>query len=204
MKSYCQRVALDTLFTFVAILGLVAMFGVLGVLRDTLSLGWMVGSFGASITLLLACPESRLGRPYPTLVSNTACAVIGVACQSMFGGQPAVAAVVALTLGIFLMSLLRAHHPPAGATALLAVFGGPSIQALGWLYPLVPICVGNCFLLLLVQGRHRMTECQVRNAVTQDPPLPVQAISVLVPVDQAEAYDRSEQQPAYEREPVNI
>jgi len=101
MKSHCQRVALDTLFAFVAILGLVAMFSALGVLNDGLSLAWMIGPFGASITLLLACPESKLGLPYPALVSSTTCAVIGVACQSMLGGHPALAAVVTLTLWAF-------------------------------------------------------------------------------------------------------
>ncbi len=62
MKDHCQRVAIDTLFAFVAILGLVAMFSVLGILNDGLSMAWMVGSFGASITLLLACPKSKLGK----------------------------------------------------------------------------------------------------------------------------------------------
>lgn len=178
MENHCQRVALDTLFAFVAILGLVAMFSALGVLNDGLSLAWMVGSFGASITLLLACPESKLGRPYPALVSNTTCAVIGVACQSMLGGHPAIAAVVTLTLAVFAMSLLRAHHPPAGATALLAVFGGPAIQSLGWLYPLVPILVGTIFLVVLAQARQVLTQRQVRSRVTFDESLPVQVVPI--------------------------
>lgn len=158
MKDHCQRVAIDTLFAFVAILGLVAMFSALGILNDGLSMAWMVGSFGASITLLLACPESKLGRPYPALVGNTACAAVGVACYAVLGDQPALAAIVALTLAVFVMSLLRAHHPPAGATALLAVVGGPSIHALGWLYPLVPIFVGTGLLLLLAQARQVLAQ----------------------------------------------
>lgn len=166
MKDHCQRVAIDTLFAFVAILGLVAMFSALGVFSDTLSFAWMIGSFGASITLLLACPESKLGRPYPALVGNTACAAVGVACQVMLGDQPALAAIVALTLAIFVMSLLRAHHPPAGATALLAVFGGPSIHALGWLYPLVPIFVGTGFLLGLAALRLAIAQRRVTERVT--------------------------------------
>ena len=158
MKEHCQRVAIDTLFTFVAILGLVVMFSALGVLNDGLSMAWMVGSFGASITLLLACPESKLGQPYPALVGNTACAAVGVACQAMLGEQPAIAAIVTLTLAVFVMSSLRAHHPPGGATALLAVFGGPSIQALGWLYPLVPIFVGTGFLVGLAKLRRVLAQ----------------------------------------------
>jgi len=70
MKDHYQRFALDTLFDFVVILGLVAMFSALGVFNDGLSMAWMVGSFGASITLLLARPKSKLSRPYPALVGN--------------------------------------------------------------------------------------------------------------------------------------
>lgn len=46
MKEHCQRVAADTLFAFVAILGLVTMFSALGARNDGLSLAWMVGAFG--------------------------------------------------------------------------------------------------------------------------------------------------------------
>lgn len=204
MKDHCQRVATDTLFAFVAILGLVAMFSALGILNDGLSMAWMVGSFGASITLLLACPESKLGRPYPALVGNTACAAVGVACYAVLGDQPALAAIVALTLAVFVMSLLRAHHPPAGATALLAVVGGPSIHALGWLYPLVPIFVGTSFLLILAHARQVLAQRLLQDAVILKATPALAAAPVPIPVEQDEPYPTYKPCHDYEPEPVNV
>ena len=38
-------------------------------------------------------------------------------------------------------------HPPGGATALIAVIGGPKVHALGFLYPFVPAGLGALILL---------------------------------------------------------
>jgi CBS-domain-containing membrane protein len=58
------------------------------------------------------------------------------------------------------MLVTRTVHPPGGATALLAVIGGPKLHALGYLYVLVPAGAGACLLLLVALvvnnlARHR-------------------------------------------------
>ena len=45
------------------------------------------------------------------------------------------------------MHLPGTLHPPGGATALIAVTGGPKIEALGYLFALVPAGTGALILL---------------------------------------------------------
>jgi len=47
------------------------------------------------------------------------------------------------------MHLTRTLHPPAGATALMAVIGDRDIHALGFLYPITPVALGAVMLLLV-------------------------------------------------------
>jgi CBS-domain-containing membrane protein len=47
------------------------------------------------------------------------------------------------------MMVTKTLHPPGGATALIAVIGGPKIHALGFLYALVPAGLG-AFILVVV------------------------------------------------------
>ena len=44
--------------------------------------------------------------------------------------------------------LLKALHPPGGATALIAVVGGPAIRDLGYRFVLEPVLL-NCAILLV-------------------------------------------------------
>ena len=50
---------------------------------------------------------------------------------------------------IALMHLTRTLHPPAGATALIAVIGGSKITKLGFLYALMPVGLGVIIMLIV-------------------------------------------------------
>lgn len=134
---------------FVCAVGLILLFKALGVFHDPISKGWALGSFGASMTLILGCPDSPLGSYRHAIVGNVGCALIGVLCRSIWMDTPAYAATIAITGSIVFMSLTRSMHPPGGASALLAIFGGEMIESLGWLYPLCPVLVGTLWILFI-------------------------------------------------------
>lgn len=158
-----------------SITGLVGVFAIAHALArfgEPLAAAWAVGSLGASMTLILACPDSPLAKPYPAMVGNTVSALIGVTAYQLIGQQqPLLATLLAVALAIAAMRLLGALHPPGGASAILAVVGGATVHKLGWLYPLFPIAAGTGWLLLIARvrmvwlPRYRPTgrvECRVR------------------------------------------
>jgi CBS domain-containing membrane protein len=107
----------------------------------------IVASMGASAVIVFGLPTSPLGQPWSLLMGHLVSALAGVAAQWLFAGHwfaPAIA--VGLALG--LMMALRCVHPPGGATALMAVIGGPTIHALGWSYVLVPVALNVALMLL--------------------------------------------------------
>ncbi|MBE0559144.1 MAG: HPP family protein, partial [Proteobacteria bacterium] len=69
------------------------------------------------------------------------------ACFQLFGGTPWLAAALAVSLATAAMLVTKTVHPPGGATALVAVIGGPKVHALGFLYPFIPAGLGALILL---------------------------------------------------------
>jgi CBS-domain-containing membrane protein len=47
------------------------------------------------------------------------------------------------------MLLTRTLHPPAGATALIAVLGPQKVYALGYGYPFFPVLAGAALMVLV-------------------------------------------------------
>jgi CBS-domain-containing membrane protein len=107
----------------------------------------LIGSFGASAVLAYAAVRSPLAQPRNLLGGHVVSALVGVACWQAFGATPWLAAALGVSLAIAAMLLTRTLHPPGGATALIAVIGGPKIHALGYLYALVPAGLGALVLL---------------------------------------------------------
>ncbi|PRQ02317.1 HPP family protein [Enhygromyxa salina] len=149
------RLALiDFVISALAFLGLLGVARMLSPIGDPWAATWAVGSLGASMTLILACPDSPLAKPYPALVGNTVSAVIGVGLYQLIGEQePELAALLAVSVSLAVMRMLGALHPPGGASAILAVVGGATVHELGWFYPLYPIALGTCWLLALARAR---------------------------------------------------
>ncbi|KAF4589706.1 HPP family protein [Ophiocordyceps camponoti-floridani] len=113
----------------------------------------IVGSFGAAAVLEFCTIESPLAQPRNAILGQIISAVAAIIVAKLFqlsnhfdqvrwvGGALACASATAL------MNLSGTVHPPAGATALLAVVD-PRIVRLGWL--LLPVIMLGCGLMLVL------------------------------------------------------
>ena len=108
-----------------------------------------IASMGASAVLLFAAPHGAMSQPWPVLGGHLLSALIGVTCARWLGGEPMLAASLAVALSIAAMYGLRCLHPPGGATALFAVLGGESVHALGYGYLFSPVLL-NIVVLVTV------------------------------------------------------
>lgn len=108
----------------------------------------MVPSLGATAVLLFAIPHSPLTQPWAVFGGHIISALVGVGCQHCLGSS-GLAAACAVALALMAMQILRCIHPPGGATALTAVIGGVSVQALGYRYALTPVAL-NCLLMIIL------------------------------------------------------
>ena len=108
-----------------------------------------IASMGASAVLLFAAPHGAMSQPWPVLGGHLVSALIGVTCARWLGGEPMLAASLAVALSLAAMYSLRCLHPPGGATALFAVLGGESVHALGYGYLFSPVLL-NIVVLVTV------------------------------------------------------
>jgi CBS-domain-containing membrane protein len=129
--------------------GLLTIYVVSHALGDPLSAPLLIFSVGASAILVFAVPHGSLSQPWPVFGGHLVAALIGVACARLVPNAT-LAAATAVGLSILVMHYLRCIHPPGGATALVAVLGGPSVQALGFGFVLAPVLLN--VLVLLAAG----------------------------------------------------
>ena len=127
---------------------------------DDTDLLMIIGSFGASAVLIYGAVNSPLAQPRNLLGGHVLSALIGVACYQFLGSQLWLAASVAVATSIALMQLTRTLHPPGGATALIAVIGGPQIHDLGYLYALVPAGAGALIMLVIALLINNIPACR--------------------------------------------
>jgi len=108
----------------------------------------LIGSFGASAVLIYGAIGSPLAQPRNLLGGHFLSGLIGVASYQLIP-EMWLAAAVAVATAIAVMHLSKTLHPPGGATALIAVIGGPEIHTLGYLYALIPAASGAGIMLLI-------------------------------------------------------
>jgi CBS-domain-containing membrane protein len=116
---------------------------------DQTGLMMIIGSFGASAVLIYGAIRSPLAQPRNLLGGHVLSAIIGVTAFQLLGGQPWLAAAMAVSTSIALMHLTKTLHPPGGATALIAVIGGESVHNLGYLYVVIPTALGASVMLIV-------------------------------------------------------
>ncbi len=109
----------------------------------------LIGSFGASAVLVYGAIKSPLAQPRNLVGGHVLSGLVGVACFQMFGNTIWLAAAMAVSLAIVTMLATRTLHPPGGATALIAVVGGPKVHNLGYLYAFIPAGTGALILLII-------------------------------------------------------
>jgi CBS-domain-containing membrane protein len=106
-----------------------------------------IASFGASAVLLFGAVKSPLAQPPNLLGGHLLGAIIGVSACKLLPGHLWLAAALAVATSMAAMHATKTLHPPAGATALIAVMGGAKIHQLGYLFVLMPVGVGVMILL---------------------------------------------------------
>ena len=107
----------------------------------------IIGSFGASAVLIYGAIRSPLAQPRNLVGGHVISALVGVTAAKLLPGYTTLAPALAVASAIAAMHATRTLHPPGGATALIAVIGGPKISALGYLYALVPAGLGALVML---------------------------------------------------------
>ncbi len=112
-------------------------------------LSLLIGSFGASAVLVYGAIKSPLAQPRNLIGGHVISALVGVTCVKLFGSTIWIAAAMAVSLAIVAMLATKTLHPPGGATALIAVVGGPKIHNLGFLYAFIPAGAGALVLLFV-------------------------------------------------------
>ncbi len=156
---------------------------------------------GAAGVLLFAVPSSPLAQPWSIVGGNTLSALTGT-LVSFTISEPIVAAGVAVSAAIAIMSLTRSLHPPGGAAALTPVVGGPLIANWGLMFPVVIglnalVLVGLGIAFHRLSGRnypHVALTPPVNTHGTSDPPSPLRAGFLTSDIDAAlekidEAFD---------------
>jgi CBS-domain-containing membrane protein len=118
-------------------------------LLDQTGMMMIIGSFGASAVLIYGAVRSPLAQPRNLLGGHILSAFIGVTAFQWLGSEIWLAAAVAVSTSIALMHLTKTLHPPGGATALIAVIGGKSVYALGYLYVVMPAALGAGVMLII-------------------------------------------------------
>ncbi|KAF9976422.1 hypothetical protein BGZ73_008624 [Actinomortierella ambigua] len=115
----------------------------------------MTGAFGASAVLIYGAIDAPLSQPRNVFCGHIMSAVVGVSMYKLFHLMDAstlahlqwLLCALSVSISLFLMQLTQTVHPPASATALIAVTGGEQIYNLGYWYVLCPVALGITLML---------------------------------------------------------
>lgn len=146
-----KNVIITCLSSFLAISGI----GFLSELfLESSDMFFLIGSFGASAVILFAMPKGPLSKPKSLFGGHLISAFIGVTVAK-FIPDPIFAAALAVSLSIAIMKLTDTIHPPAGASALIAVIGSQKIKLLGYWYVFSTVLPGILVLYLVYLLFHK-------------------------------------------------
>ncbi len=110
---------------------------------------FLIGSFGASAVLIYGAPHVTYAQPRNLVGGHVLSALIGVLSAKYSPFPLTITGPLVVATAIALMHLTSTIHPPGGATALIAIMGGPKIQALGFSYAFMPVAIGTILMLLV-------------------------------------------------------
>jgi len=114
----------------------------------------------SSKVLLYAAPESPLSQPKNLLGGHAISAFIGVVCVKVLTVRVIwFTAALAVSLSIVAMQLTTALHPPGGATAIIAVLGGPVLHEIGYMF-IVNTVFGSVIMLGVALAINNLTNYQ--------------------------------------------
>ncbi len=125
--------------------------GIIAYLAMAAAVPVLVASFGASACLIFAVPRGPFSRPRNVVGGHVIAALTGVAVANTMGCTW-YGASLAVGGAIVAMLYTRTFHPPAAATALIAVLTNQS-----FLYPLIPVAVGSALLMIAGMTFNRLS-----------------------------------------------
>ena len=111
---------------------------------------WLIPPFGASMVLVMAVHKSPLASPKNVFFGHLIAASCGVFVYFFFGLHP-LSIGFAVALAIFLMSITKTIHPPAGANPIIAIMGGEDL-----FFVLMPVAIGASFIIIFAIIFHRL------------------------------------------------
>ncbi|KAI1421686.1 HPP family-domain-containing protein [Xylaria sp. FL1777] len=148
----------NLLFTARALLG--AFVGIFLIQLISHQIPWVaadgppiVASFGAAAVLEFYAFESPFAQPRNFVISQVLATVVGVSLCKLFQLSSNedwirwLAGALACATTTSLMGLTKTVHPPAGATALIAVIDDRAVKV-GW--KLIPLALLSCAIMLAV------------------------------------------------------
>ncbi|MBS1186646.1 MAG: hypothetical protein H6R04_664 [Burkholderiaceae bacterium] len=156
-----SEIAWSWLGSFIGIYAVYVVNGWLGIAEHENL--YFVGSFGASAVLVYGAPSGDLSQPRNFIGGHLISAAVGVLMHQLVPGNVALAGALAVSLAIAGMHFTRTLHPPGGASALIAVIGGPSIHGLGFYYVLSPVLIGALIMLVVALVVNNLSSAKTRN-----------------------------------------
>lgn len=125
-----------------AFVGVTTGLGVVTYLTFLKGIPVLVASLAATACLIFVAPNAPAAQPRNVLCGQVMSAGVGVIIYHLGDSSWYVAALGA-GLSVVAMMATRTLHPPAAATAVIAVITQP-----GWLFPLLPVAVGAAILIV--------------------------------------------------------
>jgi CBS domain-containing membrane protein len=119
---------------------------------------FLIGSFGASAALLYGAPHSDFAQPRNLVVGQLVAALVGVTAYKLLGAHVGLASALAVATTIAILQVAHSLHPPAGATALIAVLGPAQVHRLGYEFVLTPVLAGSLILLAVAVIMNNLSE----------------------------------------------
>ncbi len=137
-----------------AAFGVALLVALLGLFGDAVDLTLLFLGFAPSCLLVFLLPEAPVSQPSAVVGGHVVSALVGVGAAALLPlswWSAALAAGVATGA----MALLRIIHPPAVATAVVALASGA-----GWMFLLLPALAAPVLIVVVALLYHRLTGVQ--------------------------------------------
>tara|TARA_B100001057_G_scaffold423681_1_gene445985 strand:+ start:503 stop:1009 length:507 start_codon:yes stop_codon:yes gene_type:complete len=131
-------------------LGALFAGAILGFLAFSLEYAIIMGSFGASIFLVMAVPDSPFAQPRHVVFGHFVASLIGLICLYLLGDLWWSMA-VALAITTLAMIVLKVAHPPAASNPVAIFLVTP-----GWDFLWMPTFLGALVIVLTALLYHNL------------------------------------------------